>query len=297
MAKRMAKRRKGLEEEPLNKEIGTDKVYLVPKYREERLLKEIEGKDKLIVQLSKDLAGLQGTVLEMKEELLLLKTPSVEEGELTQKSSSNDLQVEVKTVRSELQDLKKFMLEMMNNLSSEDSGVPSRVVNSKKTDNVKKTFSEVVKSNKVAGGKVNGTPKVKWYRKNKVDSSKESIFQAAGKPTDFDRIHIAIKKTWKLKRCRNSFQVMKVLRSHMVSIGLSSKEIFAMSKIGNSVLELYVPMGERVKVVNQLIKHKVEIKASFKSNVAAFEPAKDYKGNMIRPICTETRDWKISKSA
>jgi hypothetical protein len=72
-------------------------------------------------------------------------------------------------------------------------------------------------------------------------------------PLEFAKMHLKIQDARPLKRTASAAEANKLLGETLRLVGVK-KHVFAFSKIGNSILEIYVPTGSKVVVEQQLAK-------------------------------------------
>lgn len=118
-------------------------------------------------------------------------------------------------------------------------------ISSAPAPNTQPTYASVARTN------VPPQPKKRVLNKKTARRISSKMFAERSDPVEFEKIHIKINDNRALKRCRNMRESNELIRNALVYLGVK-KSVTRFSKIGNSILELYVPAALKQDVVEQL---------------------------------------------
>ena len=102
-------------------------------------------------------------------------------------------------------------------------------------------------------------------KRKPATNAKAAIKRAAARaiqprtePLEFERVHFRLNDSRPLKRCTNAREAQNLLWNIVAKIKIR-EAVVAVSKIGNSVLEIYIPSQEKDRVIKCLDESKLEV--------------------------------------
>jgi hypothetical protein len=121
----------------------------------------------------------------------------------------------------------------------------------------------------------------------------QRLTRPVGPPIEFSKIHYKLNDSRPLKKCNSSREVNALLRAHIKAVDINN-DTFAISKIGNSVLEIIVPKNKRNLIRGKLEENNLEVLADFTNsgNPAYVNP--NFKETMIRRLTNQLKYARLA---
>lgn len=108
-----------------------------------------------------------------------------------------------------------------------------------------------------AGPKMNMPTSKKGWKKVTA-----SMIRPVQEPLEFSKLHLTITDSRPLKRCKNAREVNALLRKLLIHIGIAN-QVLLFSKIGNSILEIYVPTKDLRDIVGKIEAKEIQLNPGY----------------------------------
>lgn len=191
----------------------------------------------------------------------------------------------LKDNEKKLNDLMAQMEEMKQNIAKLSGNVPA----SEETEGIKKTNApkkDVLSATPAENNSYAAmVKKPAANRKNHFQKEAKKFTKVAGPPLEFAKIYYKVNDSRPLKKCKTAKEVKQLLNAHKKSIGINS-EVFMISKIGNSVIEIIVPKNRKYYVRSILEENNLMILDDFcvANNSQYANNNSNYRQKMVKRI-------------